>query len=158
MTDVGRSVSEAMLHNLLERMRRSAGVRFTEFDVFVSYASGDRAVADRLCDFLEANGKRCWIAPRDIAPGEHYAEIIDATLKRTRTLVILLTKASTSSSHVLRELERAVHYGLRVCPIRLDLIEPSGALGYLLSGTQWIDAFGNSATLESASRRVSTLC
>ena len=37
--------------------------------VFISYSSKDKPVADAVCAGLEARGIRCWIAPRDIVPG-----------------------------------------------------------------------------------------
>ena len=49
-------------------------------DVFISYASSDKAVADAVCSQLESIHRiRCWIAPRDVTPGASWAEsIIDA--------------------------------------------------------------------------------
>src|SRR5260221_3065962 len=41
--------------------------------VFLSYASHDTEIANTVCQFLEARGVRCWIAPRDVAPGALYA-------------------------------------------------------------------------------------
>jgi hypothetical protein len=35
-------------------------------DVFISYASTDKAAADSICDTLERGGITCWIAPRDV--------------------------------------------------------------------------------------------
>ena len=46
------------------------------FDVFVSYASKDKTVADAVCAKLESAAIRCWIAPRDIVPGRSYGEAI----------------------------------------------------------------------------------
>jgi hypothetical protein len=40
-----------------------------EFDVFISYSHQDKPTADAACATLEAEGIRCWIAPRDVAPG-----------------------------------------------------------------------------------------
>ena len=38
------------------------------YDVFVSYSHQDKLTADAVCATLEAQGVRCWIAPRDINP------------------------------------------------------------------------------------------
>jgi hypothetical protein len=38
-------------------------------DVFISYASEDKTVADAVCAMIESQGVRCWIAPRDVLPG-----------------------------------------------------------------------------------------
>ena len=46
-------------------------------DVFISYSSRDKVIADAVCHFLEQGGIKCWIAPRDIAPGFDYADMIE---------------------------------------------------------------------------------
>lgn len=43
-------------------------------DIFISYSTQDKAVADAVCATLEKNKIRCWIAPRDVIPGMSYAE------------------------------------------------------------------------------------
>ena len=40
--------------------------------VFISYASQDQKVANTLCKALEGRGFSCWIASRNIAPGENF--------------------------------------------------------------------------------------
>jgi hypothetical protein len=46
-------------------------------DVFVSYSSRDKAIADSVVHWLESAGVRCWIAPRDPVPGRNYgAQIV----------------------------------------------------------------------------------
>ena len=39
-------------------------------DVFVSYSTNDKPVADAIVSRLEQAGIRCWVAPRDIIPGQ----------------------------------------------------------------------------------------
>ena len=49
------------------------------WDVFLSYSSKDKPVADAACHALESAGIRCWIAPRDIVPGAEWgASIVKA--------------------------------------------------------------------------------
>jgi hypothetical protein len=38
-------------------------------DIFISYSSIDKEVADKVCSILEENGISCWMAPRNITPG-----------------------------------------------------------------------------------------
>jgi hypothetical protein len=45
-------------------------------DVFISYSSKDKPLADGICANLEAVGIRCWTAPRDIGPGEDWPTAI----------------------------------------------------------------------------------
>ena len=42
-------------------------------DAFVSYASQDAAIANSIVESLEAQGLKCWIAPRDVKPRAQYA-------------------------------------------------------------------------------------
>ena len=41
-------------------------------DIFLSYSSADAPAANAMCAALENKGIKCWIAPRDIAPGSHW--------------------------------------------------------------------------------------
>ncbi len=38
-------------------------------DIFISYSSKDRVIADAIVSNFENNGIRCWYPPRDIDPG-----------------------------------------------------------------------------------------
>lgn len=49
-------------------MDRTAG----RHDVFISYSMKDKVVGDAVCATLEAKRIRCWIAPRDILPGQEW--------------------------------------------------------------------------------------
>src|SRR5450631_2758380 len=75
--------------------------------VFISYASQDKAVADSVCQALENAGVACWIAPRNVVPGESYAGAIVHAIDDTKLLVLILSEQSASSKHILREVERA---------------------------------------------------
>ena len=46
-------------------------------DVFISYSSQDKAVADAVCATLERGKIRCWVAPRDVPAGKPYAATIE---------------------------------------------------------------------------------
>jgi hypothetical protein len=43
------------------------------FDVFLSYSSKDKTIADAAVATLESKGLRCWVAPRDITPGKEWS-------------------------------------------------------------------------------------
>lgn len=42
-------------------------------DVFISYSSKDKKVADAIVADMEQHNIRCWYAPRDIRPGDEWA-------------------------------------------------------------------------------------
>ena len=76
-------------------------------DVFISYPSKDKPVADAACATLESSGVRCWIAPRDVSPGVAYAESLVNGLSNSRLMVLVFSANSNRSPQVLREVERA---------------------------------------------------
>ena len=60
-------------------------------DVFISYSSTDKAVADAVCAKLESQKVRCWIAPRDVPAGQTWAAAIVHAIKSSRVLFIYIT-------------------------------------------------------------------
>jgi TIR domain len=59
-------------------------------EVFISYSSKDKSVADAICYTLEANGLRCWIAPRDILPGMNWGSSIIDAIATSRVMMLVL--------------------------------------------------------------------
>ena len=110
--------------------------------VFISYASQDAAVAERLCAALEVAGLPCWIAPRDVRAGESYAAAIVEAINSCRMLVLLLSQGAIDSPHVLREVERASSKRRPVLSVRMDAAKLPPDLEYFLSANQWLDASG----------------
>jgi formylglycine-generating enzyme required for sulfatase activity len=112
----------------------------TMAQVFISYASADKSIADQVCKTLEQAGMPCWIAPRDIPPSADYpAAIVDA-IRTARVLVLLLTEHATGSPHVLSEVGHAFSGKKRIIPFRLSVAPLPADLEYFLSLTQWLDA------------------
>ena len=109
-------------------------------DVFVSYASPDAAVADAVVAALERHGVKCWIAPRDVTPGEFYADAIVGAINATRIVVVVLTGNAVGSPHVLREIERASAKRHPVVSFRIDTVPLPAGLEYFLSASHWLDA------------------
>jgi hypothetical protein len=110
-------------------------------DVFVSYASADRDVAFRIVGYLEEQGIRCWVAPRDVGPGVEYGQAIIDAIGEVRALVLVLSDQSNESQFVRKEVERAVSKTKPVLPVRIREVTPSGALEFYISSAQWVDAW-----------------
>jgi len=119
-----------------ERAAPSAGA------AFISYASQDSAVAESICTTLESNGIVCWIAPRDVRPGDFYADAIVQAINACQVLVLVLSESSIGSAHVLREVERASAKQRPVISFRIDATPLPPGLEYFLSTSQWLDASG----------------
>lgn len=109
-------------------------------DVFISYSRLDTQVADTFCDALEAHGLRCWIAPRDVAPGEDWSGAIVTALRQSRLLLVVFSSRACRSRHVVREIQ-LVGAGVPVLPVRIEDVQPVGAFEYFLGLPQWLDAF-----------------
>ncbi len=110
-------------------------------DVFISYSSKDKPVADATCATLEAQGIRCWIAPRDIRPGSDWGEAIIDGINDARVFVLVFSSNANVSVQIKREVERAINKGLPVIPFRIENVMPVKSLEFFLSTPHWLDAF-----------------
>jgi hypothetical protein len=109
-------------------------------DVFISYSSHDKVIADAICSKLENNNIRCWIAPRDILPGVEFGEAIIDAIVDSRILLLVFSSKANESPQVRREVERAVSKGKIIIPFRVEDILPTKAMEFALSNTHWLDA------------------
>lgn len=112
-----------------------------DYDVFISYAAEENVAASSICEGLEREGLRCWIAPRDVLRGADWSATLLEAILRSRALVLLLSAAANQSLYVHRELERAVSSGKPVLPVRLEEVQPAEKLEFFIASTQWFDAF-----------------
>jgi len=109
-------------------------------DVFISYSSKDKPTADAACAALEAQGIRCWIAPRDILPGSDWGETIVDAIHGSRALVLVFSANANLSQQIKREVERGANAGLPIVPFRIENVLPAKSLEYFLSTPHWLDA------------------
>ena len=110
--------------------------------VFISYASHDAAVAQKVCAALEAAGFPCWIAPRNVLAGTNYADGIVHAIDESSVLVLILSEQAVASAHVGREIERAVSKRHPVVALRIDAAPLTAAFEYFLNQSQWIEGGG----------------
>lgn len=109
-------------------------------DVFISYSSNDSRIADEVCQSLESQGIKCWLAPRDIEGGDDWDEAILDGIDGCKILVLVFSSSANQSRHVKRELHRAVEKNKTLIPLRVEDIEPAKPLEYLMAGVQWLNA------------------
>ncbi len=109
-------------------------------DVFISYSSKDKRIADALCAALEGQGIQCWIAPRNITYGSDYGEAIVDGINESRLMVLVFSSNANTSAHIKREVDRAVSKGLTIIPVRIEDVAPARALEYYISPLHWLDA------------------
>jgi hypothetical protein len=111
-------------------------------DVFISYKTEDKEAADRLCVVLERENISCWIAPRDIPPGQEWAASIVDGLQRSKSFVVLLSSHSVAAKQISREAELADKQNIPILTFRLEDVQPPKELLYFLGNVQWLEGFG----------------
>lgn len=114
--------------------------------MFISYASQDAVVANDIVAILESNVLRCWIAPRNVTPGAHYAE----------SIILVLSDSALVSKHVMKEVERAASKGRPIIALRTVAAPLPPAFEYFLSASQWIDV-GSGGVAAVAARLVAAV-
>lgn len=106
--------------------------------LFVSHHSSKAQVALHVEKALAVHGVDCWIAPRDVDPGEAFDDAIMRAIAQCDAVLLLFCKESDRSSHVKRELILADTRHKAIIPLRLEQIVPD-KLAYHLANSQWID-------------------
>jgi hypothetical protein len=116
-----------------------------EFDIFVSYATADTDSVMNIVSELKDQGLKCWMAPRDIRPGEEFGAEIIRGIRSSANFIVFLSHTSVRSRHVRAEVERAVTAAKPMYPVRLSDVEIGEALEFFLSIHQWVDIFDDPA-------------
>jgi succinate dehydrogenase hydrophobic membrane anchor protein/succinate dehydrogenase cytochrome b556 subunit len=109
--------------------------------VFISHASKDQKIAESICDALEKDGFGCWLASRDVGPGENFQESIVRAIRSAKVLVLIFTSNANTSAEIKKELVLASQNNLTVIPVRMEDVQPNDALAYEFATRQWIDLF-----------------
>lgn len=115
----------------------------TGYDVFVSHSAKDKVLADAIVNRLETDKTRCWVAPRDIHPGETWAGGIMNGIQRCKVFLLIVTDNSNSSRQVLNEVERAVHNDLIILPFRMETVTVGNDLEFFISSHPLAGVYGS---------------
>ena len=113
------------------------------FDVFISYSSPNTEAAQEVCSILEQQNVACWMAPRDILPGTHWAASITQAIRNARVLVLMFSASANDSAQVLREVNLAVECRVPILTIMLEQSKISDAFSYYLSVSQRFTSGGD---------------
>lgn len=99
------------------------------YSAFLSHASQDRAIAEEVTAYLEEKGYRCWVAPRDVRPGEEYAAEIIRGIERAKCFVLLLFEAlSFFCACSPRGRAHRIQGQADIYPVRIEDVPPSPKL------------------------------
>jgi hypothetical protein len=145
--------------------RRSAGIvnsvidvaapeDAAQFDVFLSYQSGDAEWVAGLKNALEAKGIRVWIDQDQIRPGDLFIDALERGIRSSRCVALIVSPASVRSPWVREEYNRALTlshtagWELRLIPVLLRDAELPG----FLASRSWVDFRDPSRYPESVDR------
>lgn len=109
------------------------------FDVFISHSTKDVETANAICSYLESNGLKCWMAPKDITGGKIYAEEIIDGIQESPVFLIILSEAAVLSKHVLSELDTAFNEKKTIIPFCVDDASIPKTFAYYLGFSQKVD-------------------
>lgn len=107
-------------------------------EIFISFSSKNSDKANEICAFLEQVGRPCFIASRDLTAGMEYAAQLVERLDEAKAVVLLLSRDSNDSPHVLREVEYAVSHKIPIIVYPLEEVVLSKSLQYFLMTHQWL--------------------
>jgi rhodanese-related sulfurtransferase len=110
-------------------------------DVFLSYSSLDQVAAVAVCHGLEAQGIRCWLAPRDQIAGKPYGEQITEAIDSAKVLVLIFSDSVNRSDAVHNEIDLAANAHVVIVPFRISAAEFNPQLRFYLGRVHWLDAF-----------------
>jgi len=110
-------------------------------DVFISYSTKDKTIADTIVASLEQNQIRCWYAPRDIQASEDWGKAITNGILKSKMFLVIFSGNANQSQRVLDELNFAISKEIIILPFRIEKLEPDGAMGLHLSSRHWLDAY-----------------
>lgn len=91
--------------------------------VFLSHASADQAVTKNIAHALAQVGVNTWASFRDIAPGSRWDESIEAALRSSAALVVVVSRSSVESRYVRAEVEDAISSDKTVVPVIVEDVE-----------------------------------
>lgn len=109
-------------------------------DVFISHSSKDKVIADHICAELEKKGIKCWIAPRDIKPGEEWARAINTAITSSSAFIVIYSGNSAQSTQVPKEIGLAGAKNSYIIPYKIDDTKLTDEFEYYLLGSHWVIA------------------
>ena len=108
--------------------------------IFISYASTEKALADRIRKQLTERGLECWMAPESILPGSNYADDIPLAISSCSALLVILSGESQKSIWVPKELDMAFNLHKTIIPLHVDESPITLKFQFYFSNVQQVDA------------------
>jgi len=117
-------------------------------DVFISYSSKDKTIADMLDSKLKEKGITTWIDRENIKAGSYPTQIVEG-IRNAQIFVVLVSSWSINSQNVLSEIDQAFNRlkdGIKIMPFMLSRVIMSDECSYYLSRQEMF--FGDDPPIE----------
>jgi tetratricopeptide (TPR) repeat protein len=108
--------------------------------IFISLGRGNRQEADKIREYVENQGIRCWLYWRDLKPILSWSGQLSDAIKNSSLFLILISKGSSESENVLREVNIAARYKIPIFPVELERDCLSNDLEFFCRSVQMYDA------------------
>ncbi|MDA7525052.1 toll/interleukin-1 receptor domain-containing protein, partial [Verrucomicrobia bacterium] len=108
-------------------------------DLFVSYSSRDRDRVMPLVEALRESGISIWIDEGNIHAADLWSEVIVQAIADATVIIVMLSRYSTDSQNVVKEVMLASEQNKTILPIYLEPAEIPPKLQYQLAGIQHIE-------------------
>ncbi|MDP6795781.1 MAG: toll/interleukin-1 receptor domain-containing protein, partial [Verrucomicrobiota bacterium] len=110
-------------------------------EVFISYASQDRARILDLVERLRTAGVSVWIDQMGIEGATMWSQEIVAAIRGCKVLILAISGHAASSENVVKEVALASEGRKRILPVYLEQAEIPESMAYQLAGIQRIEFF-----------------
>ena len=121
----------------LPELERTALAR--QYDVFISYAREDGGdFASYLAYKLQKSGLTVFL-DEELLVGESLVEVFDKSIESAKLVILLLSRAATTSKWVEKEVASAVRRNKHVLPVILDRAAIDSPVYSIVSDRQYID-------------------
>lgn len=110
--------------------------------VFLAYASKDKAVMEKIRNSLRREGFTVWTNTTDIQTGEAFEKAIGRGIEQADNIVYLLSPEALNSDYCQQELNYALSLNKRIIPVLVRETDPQ-QLPTVLRSLQYIDLTDN---------------
>ena len=110
-------------------------------EVFVSYSSQDHAQVSKIIERLRKAGVSVWMDEGGIDAATLWSEAIVEAINESKVLIMMVSKHSTDSANVVKEVMLASESSKTILPVYLEPADIPTRLKYQLTGIQHSEAY-----------------
>lgn len=126
-------------------------------DVFISYSNKDIEKVRQLCARLAEDGISYWVAHENTDFGDQYAATIIRQIEEAQIFLVVVSKSSNLSTHVINEINSAVMRNKKIVSVLLEEIKLSPAMEYYLASTHYLIYKDDASFFEQLTGRIGDL-